>query len=216
MIKCFICNTNHHNDYIKCNEIITLMIKNYINININNYYDELKELTKKNNKNKKYKCEKCNMYLSSYKNYKSHIEKNTCDKHKKEFSCDNCGKTFRKKQSLQYHQDKNVCEAINKPLDTNHIINTSNNISNTNIKNQQNIGTQNIGSQNINNVVINVNPTNNFEKIIEMLPFRDVSYKIPTKKYLEYANNPDQAIKQFVKDYHLNPEKPDRMNVLNT
>lgn len=47
MIKCFICNTNHHNDYIKCNEIITLMIKNYINININNYYDELKELTKK-------------------------------------------------------------------------------------------------------------------------------------------------------------------------
>ena len=49
-----------------------------------------------------------------------------------------------------------------------------------------------------------------------MLPFRDVSYKIPTKKYLEYVNNPDQAIKQFVKDYHLNPNKPERMNVLNT
>jgi hypothetical protein len=49
-----------------------------------------------------------------------------------------------------------------------------------------------------------------------MIPFRDVSYKIPTKKYLEYANNPDQAIKQFVKDYHLNPDKPERMNLLNT
>ena len=49
-----------------------------------------------------------------------------------------------------------------------------------------------------------------------MVPFRDVSYKIPTKKYLEYANNPDQAVKQFVKDYHLNPNKPERMNVLNT
>jgi hypothetical protein len=27
---------------------------------------------------------------------------------------------------------------------------------------------------------------------------------------------PDQAIKKFVKDYHLNPNRPDRMNVLNT
>jgi hypothetical protein len=33
---------------------------------------------------------------------------------------------------------------------------------------------------------------------------------------LEYANNPDQAIKQFVKDYHLNPDKPERQNILNT
>jgi hypothetical protein len=49
-----------------------------------------------------------------------------------------------------------------------------------------------------------------------MIPFRDASYKISTKKYLEYANNPEQAIKKFVKDEHLNPNKPDRMNILNT
>ena len=49
-----------------------------------------------------------------------------------------------------------------------------------------------------------------------MIPFRDVSYKISTKKYLEYANNPEQAIRKFVKDEHLNPNKPERMNVLNT
>jgi hypothetical protein len=222
MIKCFICDTNHLNGYAKCDEIINLMINKYKNININDYDDEIKELIKKRNKNKKYKCEKCNMFLSSYKNYKLHIEKNTCDKHIKEFCCDNCNKTFSKKQSLQYHKDKNVCGLKFKQLDKNKIINTSNNVQIpevseaktcfTNIKNQQNIGTQNIGSQNINNVVINVNQN----QIVDMLPFRDVSYKIPTKKYLEYANNPDQAIKQFVKDYHLNPDKPDRMNVLNT
>jgi len=221
MQKCFICDTNHQNSYIKCDEIINFMIKKYKNINIDEYFIEVKEIIKKRTKNKKYKCEKCNMYLSSYKNYKLHIKKNTCDKHKKEFYCDNCNKTFLKKQSLQYHLNKNVCSLKNKlPVKSKKKINTSNitsnTTSNTNIKNQQNIGTQNIASQNINNVVINVNQTNNLEKIVEMLPFRDVSYKIPTKKYLEYANNPDKAIKQFVKDYHLNPEKPDRMNVLNT
>ena len=36
--------------------------------------------------------------------------------------------------------------------------------------------------QNNNNVVINVNPTPDLEKAVEMLPFRDASYKISTKK----------------------------------
>ena len=46
-IKCFICDTNHLNGYAKCDEIINLMIKKYKNININDYYDKIKELTKK-------------------------------------------------------------------------------------------------------------------------------------------------------------------------
>jgi hypothetical protein len=49
-----------------------------------------------------------------------------------------------------------------------------------------------------------------------MLPFRNASYNIPAEKYLEYANNPEQAIKKFIKDYHFNPDKPERMNILNT
>jgi hypothetical protein len=33
---------------------------------------------------------------------------------------------------------------------------------------------------------------------------------------LEYASNPEQAIKQFIRENHFNPDKPERMNVLNT
>jgi hypothetical protein len=115
--------------------------------------------------------------------------------------------------------NNNVCGLLNlsnkienkntETIQQNNISKTINSNNTTNTSNTTNIGTLN----NQNNVVINVNP---IQETCEMLPFRDVSYKIPTKKYLEYANNPDQAIKQFVKDYHLNPDKPERMNILNT
>ncbi len=49
-----------------------------------------------------------------------------------------------------------------------------------------------------------------------MIPFRTCGYKITPKKYLEYAKYPERAIKSFIKDEHFNPDKPERMNVLNT
>ena len=54
------------------------------------------------------------------------------------------------------------------------------------------------------------------KQVVELLPFRNASYKITPKKYLEYASNPEQAIKKFVKDQHFNTAKPERMNLLNT
>ena len=49
-----------------------------------------------------------------------------------------------------------------------------------------------------------------------MIPFRNVKYNISPEKYLEYAKYPERAIKSFIKDEHFNPNKPERMNILNT
>ena len=81
----------------------------------------------------------------------------------------------------------------------------------TNIGNQYNINNQ---QNNIINIALN-NPEN-IQQVVEMLPFKNVKYNISPKKYLEYAKNPEIAIKSFIKDEHFNPKKPERMNVLNT
>ncbi len=210
MINCFICNTTHNKDnYLNCDKIISLMIENYKTKVFTN------DLVIKKTKHKKYTCEKCNKVLSSKENYLNHIQKNICNKDP--FKCPTCNKIFTNKRNLDIHVNKNICgkiisNIINPPIISNTTNNTSNTANNTtNVQNQQN---NNI--QNQNNVVINVNPTSDLEKVVEMLPFRDASYKISTKKYLEYANNPEQAIKKFVKDEHLNPAKPERLNILNT
>ncbi len=214
MDTCFLCKTDHKLNCFECDKIITMLISNYKKINIKFLMDEVfpfkKEKTK--NKNKKYKCEFCEVYLSSLANYRNHILTSKCKNKNKDIVCDKCGCKFASKQNLKYHLTHNVCKGnnlsnVSDTPETNisNISNTTNNLTNSN--NTANNNTNNIQ----NNIQINVKPD-----LIDMIPFRDVSYKIPTKKYLEYANNPDQAIKQFVKDYHLNPDKPDRMNVLNT
>ena len=188
---------------------------------IENLKDEILVLKKNKNKNKKYKCENCGIYLSSLANFRNHTVSLKCKKMQAKYKCEKCGSEFASKQNLLYHQTHNVC-GFSDNKDINNLINPESNINNTsNTSNTNNINTtNNLNNSNNtantanniqNNIQINVKPDS-----IEMLPFRDVSYKISTKKYLEYANNPDQAIKQFVKDYHLNPNKPDRMNVLNT
>jgi hypothetical protein len=125
------------------------------------------------------------------------------------------------KKNLIYHSLKIVC-------DKNNIINNSNNRNNI-TNNITNIANTNITNDNItnnNNQIININLPNstNVDKnvvnqvvdIVEMLPFRNSKYDISPKKYLEYAKNPETAIKSFVKDEHFNPKKPERMNVLDT
>ena len=222
MNKCFICNTNHQESYKSCNIIINVMITKYKDYNKDLYMNELLSIKIKKSKNKKYKCENCGLILSSITNYKLHKEKQSCKVHNKDFKCKKCEKIFIKKQSLQYHLENNVCETINQLIKDNKKTPINKNVSNTNTTNiqTQNINNGNInnGNQINNNVVINVNSniTEDLKKVVELLPFREASYKIPIKKYLEYANNPDQAIKKFVKDYHLNPNKPERHNVLNT
>ena len=216
MANCFLCNTDHKNNLFSCDIALSSILNKYKKIRVDEYLNKLNKIPKTislNNKNKKHKCEHCGKILSSSANYKKHIESNVCKKEPIIFKCEKCGNDFTSKQSLIYHQTHNVCsiidnkDLVNSPNTTNiNNINTTNNTNNTNNSNNTNT------ANNVqNNIQINVNP-----EPIEMLPFRDASYKIPTKKYLEYANNPDQAIKQFVKDYHLNPDKPERQNILNT
>jgi hypothetical protein len=191
-----------------------MLISNYKKINTKVLMDEIISIKKRRNKNKKYKCDFCKVYLSSLANYRNHTLTFKCKNKNKDLICDKCGNKFATKQNLKYHLTHNVCMQniiTNLPIPESNISNISN-ISNTSNNTTNNLTNSNNTANNVqNNIQINVNP-----EPIEILPFRDASYKIPTKKYLEYANNPDQAIKQFVKDYHLNPDKPDRMNVLNT
>jgi len=209
MTICFICNNTHtENNYKKCDEIISLMINNFKN----KVFEDISNIKQtKTVLMKKYKCDQCNKNLSSKENYLYHIENNVCKKTNK---CDRCNKIFYDKRSLNYHISKNVCEKYNPPTISN--TNTTNNIINNTSNTANTANTTNIQNQQNNNVVINVNSPNDLEKVVDMIPFRNASYKISTKKYLEYANNPEQAIKKFVKDEHLNPSKPERMNILNT
>ncbi len=218
MTICYLCNTDHKTNLYNCENNLNKILQNYKKIKIDDYLLELEKIKafNKPSKNKKRKCEFCDKILSSTANYKKHINSGICKKvhDPNKYKCEICDAIFASKQNLQYHQTKNVCKdrknktELIQPIQQNNTTNNSNNTT-TNTSNTTNIGTLN----NQNNVVINVNP---IQEPVDMLPFRDVCYKIPTKKYLEYANNPDQAIKQFVKDYHLNPDKPERMNILNT
>ena len=219
MSICFLCKTDHKMNCFDCDKIVSIFILNYKKMKIENLKDEI--LVLKKNKNKKYKCENCCIYLSSLANFRNHTVSLKCKKMQSEYKCEKCGSKFASKQNLLYHQTHNVCgfsdnkdinNLINPESNINNTSNTNNNINTTNNLNNSN-NTANTANNIQNNIQINVNPD---PVPVEMVPFRDVSYKIPTKKYLEYANNPDQAVKQFVKDYHLNPNKPERMNVLNT
>jgi len=116
------------------------------------------------------------------------------------------------KQNKYHHRQSHQEQKNNKSQTIN---NTTNNTNNGTSIQTQNIQTQN--NQNNQNIInINIGSSQDAEKIIEMIPFRTTGYKITPKKYLEYAKYPERAIKSFIKDEHFNPEKPERMNILNT
>jgi len=202
-LKCIFCNNIHFKNELcgdyKCNGLLTIIIKKYKKIKISNYMEELKNI-----KNyERYKCDVCEKVFTVKHNYLYHIEKEVC-KRKIFFKCDKCGKKFTEKKNLTYHQNKSVCKK-------NNIINIINNTQNT--QNTQNIGNQTINTQNIFIAVAN---SSDLKKVVDLIPFRNATYNITPEKYLEYANNPEQAIKKFIKDQHFNPNKPERMNILNT
>ena len=199
-INCIFCNNIHFKDELcgnyKCNSLLTVILKKYKKININNYMIELEKIKNNLINCDKYSCKNCFKLFTVKHNYLYHINKDVC-KRIKYFECEKCGKMFKEKKNMIYHQKNFVCNK-------NNIIN---------IINTQNIGNQTINTQNI---YIAVNNTSDLKKVTDLLPFRNASYNITPEKYLEYANNPEQAIKRFIKDQHFNPNKPERMNILNT
>jgi hypothetical protein len=207
MSRCYICKDIHKsyniNKIVVCDTFFTEIIRKHID-----YFLSIGQKIQIEKPKKKYsysfKCEKCNKILTSITNYKKHIETFKCVK-SKEYKCDKCNKNFRDKRNLDYHIENDVCD---KKANT-QITNTINNTMNTANNIQQNIQNQNVFN-------ITVNSTEDLKKVVELIPFRDSSYRITPEKYLEYANNPEQAVTKFVKDEHLNPAKPERMNILNT
>jgi len=182
-----------------------MVINCNIKYNIQKFNEELILYVGQLNKKSNFSCENCKKIFTELKNLKYHLDKKVCYKIK-EYKCEKCNKIFEQKKGYQYHIKNNVCEnKVNIQTNTN-LVNNISNVSNT-ANNTQNIGTQ---------ININVGATKDLQEVVELLPFRNASYKISPKKYLEYASNPEQAIKKFVKDQHFNPDMPERMNLLNT
>ena len=218
---CNICfrNISKHNknDLFKCNDIYTIKIKKQLNIYQEIYITEKYNIQKnkyiiiKNNNyinKKKFICKNCNKIIISKHNYDYHINNNICKKIKKEIKCNLCGKNFKENRSLLYHIEKNVCKN-----NTNYLNNNTNNILHTTNNNIQTLN--NLNNQN-NIININLNNANDIQKVVDIIPFKNVKYNIYPEKYLEYAKFPEKAIQTFIKDEHFNPNKPERMNILNT
>jgi hypothetical protein len=201
MSICLYCKGRHSN--IELCYYINNSIIYFKNLNINEILDEIK-CYKNNNKN--FKCNICRKYFTNNKNLRNHINKKVCEKDKGH-KCKICNKFFAIKRNYKYHVNNKVCFKTNQNNIQN-IQNIQNNI--TNIQTQNNI--QNNNQQ----IIIAVNNADDFKKVVELIPFRNIKYNITTETYLEYVNNPDQAIKKFIKDQHFNPNKPERMNVHNT
>ena len=235
---CNICfrNISKHNknDLFKCNDIYTIKIKKQLNIHQEIYITEKyniqknKYIIKNNNINKKkFICKNCNKIIISKHNYDYHINNNICQKIKKEIKCNLCGKNFKENRSLLYHIEKNVCKNNTNNVCKNNTNNNINNNTNNNTNNTNNtnniLHTTNNNIQTLNNlnnqnniININLNNPNDIQKVVDMIPFKNVKYNISPEKYLEYAKFPEKAIKTFIKDEHFNPNKPERMNILNT
>jgi len=201
MNLCLFCKGKHKKTEL-CYYLYNCIIY-FKNLNIKKISDEIKTY-KIDNLN--FKCDICNKYFTNRKNLKNHIIKKICKK-EKGHKCKICNKIFNVKRNFNYHINNKVCQKNNQ-INENNITNIHNNI--TNIQTQNNI--QNNNQQ----IIISVNNADEFKKVVELIPFRNVTYNITTETYLEYVNNPDQAIKKFIKDQHFNPNKPERMNVHNT
>ena len=212
MDLCNIClikwSEHNKNNIYKCNDILSKKIKKHLNMYKEIYIEETyniknnKYLIKNNTDRQNYKCHICNKIIKSKQNYDLHIKNNICQKNKKEIKCKLCKKMFKEYRSLLYHTENNVCRNITNNI-MNNILHTTNN----------NIQTLNNQNQIIN---INVSNPNDIQKVVNIIPFKNVKYNITPEKYLEYARFPERAIKSFIKDEHFNPDKPERMNILNT
>ena len=212
MDLCNIClikwSEHNKNNIYKCNDILSKKIKKQLNMYKEIYIEETyniknnKYLIKNNTDRQNYKCHICNKIIKSKQNYDLHIKNNICQKNKKEIKCKLCKKMFKEYRSLLYHTENNVCRNITNNI-MNNILHTTNN----------NIQTLNNQNQIIN---INVSNPNDIQKVVNIIPFKNVKYNITPEKYLEYARFPERAIKSFIKDEHFNPDKPERMNILNT
>ena len=192
-----------------------VLINKYKNIDIIKLFEDIKYYKNKIKTNK-YLCNLCNKQFTNITNMKNHINNKICEK-QTEFKCNICYKLFPLKKNYIYHIQHKVCKKnIYNSCEQKNIINNITN--NTQNINNQNIFNQNIGNQTINNqnIFIALNNTSDLKKVVELIPFRNASYNITPEKYLEYANNPEQAIQLFIKDEHFNPNKPERMNILNT
>ena len=167
-----------------------------------------------NNKIKKYICNDCNKEFNKHESLQYHVNNQVCKKNNQfkidnKLQCKNCYKEFSKIDGLKYHISKQVCykkeDLITNMTNQKRINNITNNTTN-NIQN----------NQNNQQIIIAVNNADDLKKVVDMIPFRNTGYDIPLTNYLDYINNPGQAIKKFIKDQHFNPDKPERMNILNT
>ena len=230
MIKCVICKLEHNivNNNL-CIEKLDKYIKKFNKYNKMQYMqyffkDKNVEL---DNKIKKYICNDCNREFNKYESLQYHINNKVCKKNNQfktdnKLQCKNCNKEFSKIDRLKYHISKQVCYkkedlmAIQKNLINNS--NNSNNLNNitNNTNNTQNTTNNIQNNQNNQQIIIAVNNADDFKKVVDMIPFRNTGYDIPLTNYIDYINNPGQAIKKIIKDQHFNPNKPERMNILNT
>jgi hypothetical protein len=136
-------------------------------------------------------------------------KKNNQFKIDNKLQCKNCYKEFSKIDGLKYHISKQVCYKKENLITNMTNQKRINNITNNTTNNIQN-------NQNNQQIIIAVNNADDLKKVVNLIPFRNTGYDIPLTNYLEYINNPGQAIKKFIKDQHFNPDKPERMNILNT
>ena len=82
MINCCICHEKHHiNNVTICNNFLTIMLKNYLNLNVNEYRKEFINY-RSNCKRYNYSCRYCNKVMTSSTNYKYHMDNNVCKKKK--------------------------------------------------------------------------------------------------------------------------------------
>jgi hypothetical protein len=215
---CVICKLDHNiiNNIICLSKLEKLIIKynKYNKIQHMENFFQKKYYCDIENRNqiKKHKCYDCYKEFNKLESLNYHLNNQVCKKNKQykinnKLQCKNCFKEFSKIDGLKYHINKKVC--FKKEELVHNINNTTNNTTNNNTTNIQN-------NQNNQQIIIAVNNAEDFKKVVELIPFRNTGYDIPLSHYIDYVNNPAQAIKKFIKDQHFNPDKPDRMNILNT
>ncbi len=118
-------------------------IAKYKNFNVENCMAELEKIkTTKLTKLKKLKiCPYCDKKISSYLNYKYHVNNLICKKEVKN-KCPTCQKVFSRKNNYQYHISHSVCKnKINNVCELVNVINEEVNVINEEINNDNLVNT---------------------------------------------------------------------------
>jgi len=227
-------------------DLILILVKQYTQICIKDYYDEFeyykKKIEKKNNLiNFDYKCNYCNKTFTRNHNYQRHIKKNICsnpdinvlnkrNKHildaLKKKPTQKLYQSTQSIQPIQSIQHTHTHTHTSTPIQqiTNNTDNRINNITNntdnstTNTANTTNIQTQNNNNQQ--NIIIAVSGKKDIEEVCKqvskLIPFRYTKYKPSVQDLISYFNNPNKAIQHIIINEHFNPDKPEQMNIHNT